>query len=125
VPDAPAISPWAAPGPTPPPGALQGTAVSAVEAVSDGFVAVGDRWGLDPTLPEVDGSSPISHRLVAWHSVDGNSWELLADDPLFALGVSSGSAFMPRHVRQFDGTTVVLGVTVDTGTTLWLSRVGG
>jgi hypothetical protein len=124
VPDAPAIGPWAIPGPTPGPGALQGTAISAVAVVAGGFLAVGDRWGVDPTLPKVDGSSQISHRLVAWRSLEGSTWDLLQDDPLFALGASSGSAFLPRQVYQFEGSTIILGVTADLGTTLWRTRTG-
>jgi hypothetical protein len=123
VPEAPALAPWAAPGPTPvtAEGAIQGTMVSAVGWIDDGFVAAGTRWGVDPGLPDVDGAPKMRWQAVIWHSADGRTWELLPDDPDLALGVTQAFQFGPRSLSRYDDTIVVLGMTAELGASVWLA----
>ena len=111
VPDTPALSWWPVPRADPGhgQGALQGSAMWAVQPAWSGLLAVGSHWRLDPSGPRPDGTYAARDR--RWDVVVRGRpvWELLPDELVsisvadfsslqYGLGTSPGSADRPLIV---------------------------
>jgi hypothetical protein len=123
VEDAPALSWWPLPGPTPVPDemAIQGTRMSGVRHTWFGLLAVGTHWGLDPARPRADGSHHLGFRSAMWHSTDGRTWQLLPEPLIVADPVDEATlSYGLVTIGELHGRPVVVGTTEANGTTLWL-----
>ena len=102
-------------------GAIQGTVMSGLAIMPDGLLAVGTRWGLDPsTAPDANGQRPLLIAGALWRSDDGTAWEKLPDEAVSLGRTMSGSVPYGLRGAIADGdSALVYGLTPEFGGAVW------